>query len=542
MTASTTDRPWLAHYPPGVPADIDPTTHDSVPELFARFTAPYAESIALTAACESLTFAELRLRARAWAAWLATAAGVQPGDRVAVMLPNITAFPVALLGTLTAGAVQVSINPLYTARELHHQLRDSGAKVLLATTALLPTIAKALEGTELERLVFADEPANEMQAPLPVTTFSGALAQGREAAWTPPAIARNDLALLQYTGGTTGVSKGAELSHGNLVANILQVRAMLGGMIEPGRETILTALPLYHIFALMVNFVTFATFGARNVLVANPRDPAELVNALQRESVTLMTGVNTLFGSLLAMPQLADALPRIKIALGGGAAVQRATSERWHERTGRHILEGYGLTETAPVLTVNSYLEPEFTGSTGLPVPSTQIQILDEAGRPVPVGTAGEICAKGPQVMRGYWRRPEATADAFTIDGWFRTGDVGMLDATGHLRICDRKKDMVLVSGFNVYPNEVEGVIAELRGVAECAVTGVPDDKTGEAVRAYIVRNDTALAEADVLSHCRDQLAAYKVPRQVAFVEALPKSTVGKILRRELRELAATQA
>ena len=528
----TPHRPWLAAYPPGADAEVDVRAHANLPALLDAFTAPFAPQVALACGDDTLTFAELHARAGAWAAWLVAVAGIQRGDRVAVMLPNGLAFPVALLGCLRAGAVQVSVNPQYTVRELQHQLRDSGARLLVVSESAVGVAMGALDGTAVERVVVAGA---ERGTP---GSFEAALAQGAAVAgWTPPVLDRESLALLQYTGGTTGVSKGAELTHGNLVANILQTRAMLQGALQPGAETVLTALPLYHIFALTVNLLTLATFGARNVLVPDARDADAIAAAFEGAPISVLTGVNTLFAALLAMPRVSDEhLRRVKLAIGGGAAVQRATSERWHARAGRHILEGYGLSETAPVLTLNSFAEPRFSGAVGLPVPSTDVRIADAAGRPLAVGEQGEICVKGPQVMRGYWRQPQANEHAFTADGWFRTGDIGVLDAQGFVHIRDRKKDMVLVSGFNVYPNEVEGVIAGLPGVAECAVAGVPDERTGEAVRAWVVRRDPALTEADVLAHCRAQLVAYKVPRHVAFVASLPKSSVGKVLRRDLRD------
>ncbi len=534
----TPDRPWLAAYPPAASADIDLAAHGNVPALLASLTAPFAAQVAITCGGETLTFAELHARADAWAAWLATDGGIRPGDRVAVMLANGLAFPVALLGCLKAGAVQVNVNPQYTTRELQHQLRDSGARLLVAAEPAMGVAIGALDGTSVERVVVAGA---ERSTP---GSFEAALAQGAEiVGWTPPTLDHDSLALLQYTGGTTGVSKGAELTHGNLVANILQTRAMLQGALESGREVVLTALPLYHIFALTVNLLTLASFGARNVLVPDARDADAIADAFEREPISVITGVNTLFAALLAMPRVNDEhLRRVKLAIGGGAAVQRATSERWHARSGRHILEGYGLSETSPVLTINSHAEPRFTGTVGLPLPSTKVRIADAAGRALAIGEQGEICVKGPQVMRGYWRQPQATEHAFTSDGWLRTGDIGVIDAQGFVSIRDRKKDMVLVSGFNVYPNEVEGVIASLAGVAECAVAGVPDERTGEAVRAWIVRRDPALSEADVLAHCRAQMVAYKVPRRVDFVASLPKSAVGKVLRRELRADPAAMA
>jgi len=544
MHNASVERPWLSNYPPGVPATIDASAYASVTELVERMTAAHADAVAIAAAKESLTFADLLTRSRAWTAWLIEA-GIHPGDRVGVMLPNVPAFPITLLGTLGAGAVQVSINPMYTARELRHQLQDSGARVLVVCHAVLPVARAALNGTFVERLVVVGGDAPRMEAGLHTTLFAEALAQGAALPRVEaPMLSRDHLALLQYTGGTTGVSKGAELTHGNLIANVLQTRAMLSGAVEQGRETIVTALPLYHIFALTVNFLTFACFGARNVLVTNPREPGELVAAFTDAKITVVTGVNTLFGSLLALPQLKDVDFRlIKLAIGGGSAIQGAVSDSWRARSGRHILQGYGLSETAPVVSVNSWAEPEFTASIGLPIPSTDLIVVDEQGQPLPIDSEGELCVKGPQVMRGYWNQPEVNATAFTSGGYFRTGDIGTLDANGLVRILDRKKDMVLVSGFNVYPNEIEGVIARLPGVAECAVVGVPDDRSGEVVKAFIVRaSDATVTEDAVLAHCRENLAAYKVPKVVEFIAELPKSAVGKILRRSLHAASSTTA
>ncbi|WP_137919796.1 AMP-binding protein [Hydrogenophaga sp. 2FB] len=536
MRITSTDRPWLAGYPPGAPATVDTSAYTNVIELVERTTAAHADRIAIAATDGSLTFAELLTRSRAWTAWLMDA-GVHPGDRVGVMLPNASAFPITLLGTLGAGAVQVGINPMYTTRELRHQLLDSGARVLVVSHTALPVARAALDGTSVERLVVVGGDAPVLETGLHATPFVVALEQGAALPRVEaPTLSRDHLALLQYTGGTTGVSKGAELTHGNLIANVLQMRAMLGGTVEQGRETIVTALPLYHIFALTVNFLTFLTFGARNVLVANPRDPAQLVAAFTGEAITVVTGVNTLFGNLLALPQLDDIdLRRIKLAIGGGSAIQGAVSDGWHARSGRHILEGYGLSETAPVVSINSWANPAFTASIGFPVPSTNLIVADEQGLALPIGSEGELCVKGPQVMRGYWNQPEANTTAFTPDGYFRTGDIGTLDAQGFVRLLDRKKDMVLVSGFNVYPNEIEEVIARLPGVAECAVVGMPDARSGEVVKAFIVRpSDGTLTQEEVVAHCRNNLAPYKVPKHVEFIAELPKSTVGKILRRAL--------
>jgi long-chain acyl-CoA synthetase len=530
-------KPWVKAYPPGAAETIDSSRYQNILDLLAQTTGHRKDRVAFLLGDASLTFGELSVQARALAAWLSKVAGIRLGDRVAVMLPNVLEFPVCLLGILGAGGVQVSINPMYTARELQHQLRDSGARVLITLHSAVPLAESALAGTAVERIVQVGGVLGSGTTQIPRLLFDETVAQGRQISdWQELQMTRDDLAFLQYTGGTTGISKGAELTHRNIVSNVLQLGAMWTGAVHDGEETIVTALPLFHIFALTVNCLTFMSFGARNVLVANPRDAAQLVSAFANQEITVVTGVNTLFASLLALPELEKTdYRKVKLAIGGGAAVQRAVSDAWHARSGRHIVEGYGLSETSPGLTMNSWANPQFTGSIGLPVPSTDLIIADPSGATVALGVEGEICARGPQVMRRYWRQPEATAAAFTQEGYFRTGDIGVIDERGFLRIRDRKKDMVLVSGFNVYPNEVEDVIAAIPGVSECAVTGVPDLKTGEAVKAFLVRKDPNLNESEVIARCKEQLAAYKVPKIVAFVDSLPKSAVGKILRRQLR-------
>ncbi len=536
----TSSPTWTAAYPPGVPAEIDVTLYDNVLDLLEKTTVSYREQVAFTCSGKTLTFGRLLSQGDAFARYLTCHLGIVKGDRVAVLLPNSLDFPVCLLGILGAGAVQVSINPQYTSRELHEQLKDCGARFLIVSRQRPG--ADYLAGTQVERALVVGAESNGVWDGVPSEPFASAVARG---AATPnlqaPPISRGDLALLQYTGGTTGPAKGAELTHGNVIACVLQFRAMLGGAISIGAETILTALPLYHIYALTVNFLAFMSLGARNVLLENPRDAEALAGALLTEGISIVSGVNTLYAGLLAAPLLRSVdFRKIKLAMGGGTAVQRAISDAWHERSGRHILEGYGMSETTCVISINSYDNPEFTASVGVPVPSTDLIILDDNGSFVEAGGEGEICVRGPQVTRGYWNKPEANAETFTGDGYLRTGDIGTIDANGLLRICDRKKDMVIVSGFNVFPNEVEGVIAELGGVAECAVTGIADSRTGEVVRAFIVRKDQALTEGEILAHCRKQLAAYKVPRSILFTDSLPKSPVGKILRRELRTRTPT--
>ena len=464
------------------------------------------------------------------------------------MLPNLPAFPLAMLGIIRAGATQVNVNPLYTPRELQHQLTDAGAKAIIIFSGVSATLAEIIDRSGLEQVVTVN-PGDGIGAALPsppvdtrlkkVISFADALAQGAELPLATPTLDGDDILFLQYTGGTTGLSKGAALSHRNLVANTEQFKAFTPDALRPGKEVVVTALPLYHIFALMVNFITYFSIGAENWLVPNPRDMAGFVETLKQAHCTVFTGVNTLFGGLLMQPNIGEVdFSRLRVAIGGGAAVLPTTSEKWKALTGKHILEGYGLSETSPILTLNPMTGRGFSGTVGLPLPSTDIKLVGENDAPVALGEPGEICARGPQVMRGYWQKTEANAAAFTADGYFRTGDVGVFDARGFLKIVDRKKDMIIVSGFNVYPNEVEAVAAACAGVAECACVGKPDEKTGEAIALFVAKIPGAtVTEADVIAHCRRDLTAYKVPKEVRFLEALPKSNVGKILRKDLRTL-----
>ncbi len=535
-------RPWLSAYPAHLDVELNFHRFGSVLELVSHAVRKRPDAVAFVSGERTMTFQQLLTEAQSFAAYLATGAGIRQGDRVAVMLPNLLEFPVCFLGILLAGAVQVSVNPHYTSRELQLPLADSGARLLIVHGK--KPFDYQLQGTQVESLVVVGEADPALHLSLPAKSFAAALAEGAGVAnWRAPELHREDTALLQYTGGTTGHPKGAELTHGNVVSSVLQVRAMLTGALKDDEETVLTVIPLYHIFALTVNFLTFLTFGAKNILLESPRDAQAVASAFLNNNVSIFAGVNTSYASLLAMPELHDFnFSGVKLAVAGGSAVQRAVSNAWHARSGRHILEGYGLSETTCVVTMNLYTNPAFTASVGVPFPATDVMLMDDAGARVGAGTEGEICVKGPQVMRGYWRNVEATHAAFNDQGYFKTGDIGTMDEQGFIRICDRKKDMVIVSGFKVFPNEVEGVLAELAGVAESAVTGVPDVKTGEAVKAFIVRKDASLTEAKVRDHCRTQLAGYKVPKAVAFVESLPKSPVGKILRRELREAASSTA
>lgn len=542
-----TGRHWLGEYGDRIPAAIDPDIHPSVVAMLEGAMSRYADRPAFRCSGQVLTFAEVDRLSRAFAAYLQLELGVAKGERVAVMLPNILPFPLATIGIARAGAVQVNVNPLYTPRELEHQLKDAEARVIVISSGASATLAGIIENTPVEHVISVSPSDVSGVAPAGpalearlrhVVHFAEALARGADLRFDPVKLDREDLLFLQYTGGTTGVSKGAALSHRNLVANTEQFKAFLSNTLRPGDETVITALPLYHIFALMVNFLSYFSLGAENWLVPNPRDMDDFIRVLQQSRCTALTGVNTLYGGLLSHPRVKEVdFSRLRVAIGGGAAVHPVTSERWKALTGRDILEGYGLSETSPVLTLNPATSRGFSATVGLPLPSTDIKLLD-GDREVAIGEDGEICAKGPQVMKGYWRKPEANAAAFTADGYFRTGDIGRFDARGYLKIVDRMKDLIIVSGFNVYPNEVEAVVAACSGVAECACVGAPDEKTGEMVRLFVAKAPGAtLAEEDVIAHCRRQLAAYKVPKQVRFLDALPKTPVGKVLRKDLRAL-----
>ena len=541
-------RHWLNGYGERIPTEINPDAYGSVLEMLEGAMKRYADKPAFRCSGKTLTYADADRLSRAFAAYLQNKLGIRKGDRVAVMLPNLPAFPLAMLGIIRAGAVQVNVNPLYTPRELEHQLNDSGARAIVIFGGVTATLAEIIAHTKIEQVIsvnLGDGTGAILQSP-PVDTrlthavgFADALAQGEALPLERPALTGDDILFLQYTGGTTGLSKGAALSHRNLVANTEQFKAFTPDALRPGQEIVVTALPLYHIFALMVNFITYFSIGAENWLVPNPRDMAAFVQTLKEARFTVFTGVNTLFSGLLMQPNIAEVdFSHLRVAIGGGAAVLPTTSEKWKALTGKDILEGYGLSETSPILTLNPMTANGFSGTVGLPLPSTDIKLLGENDAPVELGQPGEICARGPQVMKGYWQKAEANAQAFTADGYFRTGDVGVFDATGYLRIVDRKKDMIIVSGFNVYPNEVEAVAAACAGVAECACVGRPDEKTGEAITLFVSKIPGAtLKEADVIAHCRRELTAYKVPKEVRFLEALPKSNVGKILRKDLRAL-----
>ena len=540
---------WLAAYGGRIPAEINPDAYSSVLEMFEAAMKGYADKPAFRCFGQTLTFADTDRLSRNFAAYLQREFGVRKGDRIAVMLPNIPAFPLAMMGIVRAGAVQVNVNPLYTPRELEYQLNDAGVEIIVIFSGVSGTLAEIIDKTPVKRVIcvgLGDGTGAAIPSPAvdvrlkEVIAFSDALIEGADLAFTPVPVSGDDLLFLQYTGGTTGLSKGAALSHRNLVANTEQFKAFVPDALRPGQEIVVTALPLYHIFALMVNFITYFSIGAENWLVPNPRDMDGFVEILGKSRLSVFTGVNTLFGALTMHPKINEVdFSTLRVAIGGGATVLPTTSQKWKALTGKDILEGYGLSETSPILTLNPMTGTSFSATVGLPFPSTDIKLLDADDKGAAIGEAGEICAKGPQVMKGYWQKADANATAFTADGYFRTGDIGVFDAQGFLKIVDRKKDMIIVSGFNVYPNEVEAVAAGCAGVAECACVGRPDEKTGETVRLFVAKAPGAtLCEQDVVAHCRRELAAYKVPKEVRFLDTLPKSNVGKILRKDLRALA----
>ena len=542
------NKPWLASYADNnIPAEINADVYSSVVEQFRQAVDHYAEMPAYECFGKVLTYAEIDQAANSVAAWLQNKLGVKRGDRIALMCPNVFAFPIAMHGIMRAGAAQVNVNPLYTPRELAHQLNDAGVETIIIYGGSTPVLADAIGQTNVRTIITVDlGDGSGLPVPSPAidgrlgdhTRFADVLAEGAKLDVTPVELTGKDTLFFQYTGGTTGLSKGAVLSHRNLVANTEQFKAIMPEALEPGREVIILALPLYHIFGLMT-MLAYSTVGAKAILIPNPRDMDGFVNTLKSARFSIIPGVNTLFQGILAHPGSKEIdLSNYKVAIGGGAAVIQSTSEKWHALTGHHIKEGYGLSETSPVLCVNPMAVKGFTGTCGLPVPSTEIRLLDADDKDAAEDESGEICARGPQVMSGYWNNDEANESAFTKDGFFRTGDIGVFTQGGFVKIVDRKKDMVLVSGFNVFPNEIEAIVQSVEGVAECACIGVPDEKTGEAIRVFAVKAPGANVDAEaIIAHCRKVLAGYKVPKQIVFIETLPKSNVGKILRRELRDL-----
>lgn len=555
LLGGTVEKIWLKNYDSRVPAEIDPDRYSSIVDIFEQSVAKYSANVSYINMGKSITFAELDTLSRNFAAYLQNS-GHKKGDAVAIMLPNLIQYPIALFGILRAGMTVVNVNPLYTPRELQHQLTDANAKTIIIIENYACTLSEVIKNTNVETVLLTS--IGDMLSPLKklVTnfaikhvkkmipaydlpnagTFLTALSEGSKLSYERPEITGADLAFLQYTGGTTGLSKGAMLTHRNIVANLEQTSNILESVIEPGKELVVTALPLYHIFALQGNCLTFVKFGCPNLLITNPRDMVGFVAEMAKYPFTVITGVNTLFNGLLNTPGFTDLdFSRLKFALGGGAAVQRPVAERWQQVTGLVLLEGYGLTECCPTVTVNPPQLASYKGSIGMPVPSTNIKLVDDEGNEVAMGEAGEMLVKGPQVMKGYLNRPDATQEMI-VDGWLATGDIATCDEDGYFYIVDRKKDMILVSGFNVFPNEIEEVAAMHEHVLEAAAIGVPHDVSGEMVKLVVVRKHDGLTEKDIIEHCRIHLTGYKIPKKVEFIEELPKSNVGKILRRELRD------
>jgi long-chain acyl-CoA synthetase len=557
QTNRSVERIWLSNYPDEVPADLPPLDHLSLAELFEDSCARYTARPAFTSMGKSMTYGEMERQTRKIAAWLQSR-GLAKGDRVAVMMPNVLQNPVATYGILRAGLTVVNVNPLYTPRELEHQLRDSGAKAIFVLENFAHTVEKVLARTELRHVVISSLGemiglkghivnfiVRRMKKLVPAwsipahTPFSRVLAEGERLPLKPAGLIGSDIAFLQYTGGTTGTAKGAILTHANLLANQLQLQLWLKSAYtsKPRPEVLnfICALPLYHIFALTVNSLVGTSLGAHNVLIANPRDIPGFIKELGKHRFDIFPALNTLLNALMNNPDFAKLDLSHVSTLAGGMAVQRPVAERWHQLTGTWITEGYGLSETSPVASANRFDSSDFSGTIGLPLSSTDFDIRDDDGHSLPLGTVGEICIRGPQVMAGYWRQPEETARVMTTDGFFRSGDMGVMDARGYTKIVDRKKDMILISGFNVYPNEIEEVAVMHPGILEAAVIGVADEHSGEAIKLFIVRRDPALTEADVKAHCALHLTNYKRPRFIEFRNELPKSNVGKILRKELR-------
>ena len=556
-----TDRPWLAAYPQGVPADIDPTQYASLVALMDEAFRQYADRVAYSFMGKDISFAQTDTLSRAFAAYL-QGLGLVKGDRVAIMMPNVPQYPVVVAAVLRAGFVVVNVNPLYTPRELEHQLKDSGSKAIVIIENFATTLQSCIANTPVKHVVLCamgdqlgflkgmlvNYVVRNVKKLVPeyslpgAVRFNDAIAKGQRGTFKPVDIKPDDIALLQYTGGTTGVSKGAVLLHRNVIANVLQAEAwnepVMKSLPAGEQPTSICALPLYHIFAFTVNMMLGMRTGGKVILIPNPRDLPAVLKELSKHTFHSFPAVNTLFNGLANHPDFNTVnWKNLKVSVGGGMAVQGAVAKLWLEKTGCPICEGYGLSETSPSASCNPTTSTEYTGTIGVPLPSTYMKLLDDEGREVTtLGEPGEIAIKGPQVMAGYWQRPDETAKVMTEDGYFKSGDIGVMDARGFFKIVDRKKDMVLVSGFNVYPNEVEEVVANCPGVLECAVVGVPDEKTGEAVKLVIVKKDPALTEAQVKEFCKANLTCYKQPKVIEFRTELPKTPVGKILRRELRD------
>ena len=551
------EKVWLKSYPKGVPEFAELGKYNSLAHMFDECAERHSHLPAFANMGASLSFSELNIESYNFAAYLQTELGLVKGDRVAIMLPNLLQFPVALYGVLRAGLVAVDVNPLYTARELGHYLKDSGAKAIVILENFADVLAEVISETAVETVILArvgdmlgfpksllvNFVLKYVKHKIPkykldnVITFNEVLAIGQQRQLVKPELTWDDLSFLQFTGGTTGLAKGAMLSHGNLLANVAQAGAFVGPTLDEGKETVITALPLYHIFSLTANCFLFTKIGGLNYLITNPRDMKGFVKELSKVKFSVITGVNTLFNGLLNTDGFSDLdFSHLKVTLGGGMAVQESVATEWHETTGCVLAEAYGLTEASPAVTMNPYDLKEYNGTIGLPIPNTEISIQDDDGNHLGIEEAGELCVRGPQVMQGYWNRPEETKNTISEDGWLKTGDIAMVSEDGFVRIVDRKKDMILVSGFNVYPNEIENVVQSHAGVLEVAAVGVDDEESGEVVKLFIVKKDPALTEDAVLEHCKDKLTRYKWPKHIEFRDELPKTNVGKILRRALRD------
>jgi long-chain acyl-CoA synthetase len=551
------ERIWLKSYPEGVPAEIDLSVVGSLGDFISGSIDKFRARTAFLSMGKAMSYGELDLKSRAFASYLKNVARLPQGARVALMMPNLLQYPIAAFGSLRAGYVVVNCNPLYAPRELHHQLADSVAEAIVVLENFASTLEKAIAGTAVRVVIITgagdllgaakralvNAAVRHVRRAVPAfhlkqaVGFNRVLASGSRQPFADAAVAPDDIAFLQYTGGTTGVPKGAMLTHRNMVANLRQMHAWIGPALSAEGEMFVAALPLYHVFALQVNGFVPLLIGASNLMIANPRDIPALVKALRKTPFTVVPGVNTLFNALINNKDFARLdFSRLHFAIGGGMAVQRTVAERWKKTTGKALIEAYGLTETSPAAIANPLTIEDFTGAIGLPMPSTDIAIRDDDGRDLGVGETGELCIKGPQVMAGYWKKPDETAKVMTADGFLRTGDIARVDERGYVYLVDRKKDMINVSGFNVYPNEIEEVVATHPGVLEVGAVGVPDSRTGEAVKLVVVRKNPALTEADLIAHAKRHLTGYKVPRRIEFRDALPKTNVGKVLRRELRE------
>ena len=552
------ERPWLENYPAGVPEQIDVGQYASVPAVLEEAFTRFRDRPAFSSFGRQLSYGQIDEMSRQFAGYLTGVLKLGKGDRIAIMMPNVLQYPIALFGALRAGLVVVNTNPMYTARELKHQLDDAGAKAIVVLDNFAGTLQHVVAETQVQHVIttgigdllgfpkgalinFVLKHVKKMVPAFDLpqaVRFRDALARGAAHPLQPVTLTHDDIAFLQYTGGTTGVAKGAMLTHGNMVANMLQAAAWIGtDLVKPGEEVIITALPLYHIFSLTANGLVFMRLGGLNWLITNPRDMPGFVRELRKSGFTALTGVNTLFNGLLNTPGFSELdFSKLHLTLGGGMAVQRAVAERWKKITGCTLAEAYGLTETSPAVCINPLDLKEYNGSIGLPVPSTDVAIWSEDGTPLPVGEVGELMVHGPQVMKGYWNRPDETAKVLGADGWLHTGDIAKMDGNGYFYIVDRKKDMILVSGFNVYPNEVEDAVMAHPGVLEVAAVGVPDEHSGEVVKLFVVRKDPNLTEEALKQFCRENLTGYKRPKLIEFRDSLPKSNVGKILRRELRD------